>query len=90
MEPVRPGSDVRRAGARVREPLLPSRAATSWTRERSQGRLDDTGNRHSAYVRVGLGHQGFFGQPEVAYTSVLSNHYYLFYPGDPGPPSAPD
>ncbi|TDN37678.1 hypothetical protein A8B98_03930 [Hymenobacter sp. UV11] len=53
-------------------------------------RFDDTGNRFSAYSRIRLGEGAFFVQPELAYTSVLSSRYDLSYPGDPGPPSAPD
>ncbi|NML66523.1 hypothetical protein HHL22_15045 [Hymenobacter sp. RP-2-7] len=53
-------------------------------------RFDDTGNRYSAYARIRLGEGAYFAQPELAYTSVLSSRYDLSYPGDPGPPSAPD
>ena len=73
----------------VREPLLQLGRYQLQT-QADPGRLDDTGNRYSAYMRVGLGQQGFFVQPELAYTNVLSSHYYLAYPGDPGPSSAPD
>ena len=73
----------------VREPLLQLDRYQLLT-DQERGRLDDTGSRYSAYVRVGLGRQGFFVQPELAYTSAESSRYYLAYPGDPGPPSAPD
>jgi hypothetical protein len=55
-----------------------------------QVRFDDTGNRYAAYARIRLGEGAWFAQPELAYTSVLSSRYDLSYPGDPGPPSAPD
>ena len=42
-----------------------------------QGRGDDTGNRLSAYARLGVGGRGFFLQPELAYTKVLGNQYRI-------------
>jgi hypothetical protein len=42
-------------------------------------RLDDTGNRYSAYARVGFGEGKVFVQPEVAYTSVLGNQTSITY-----------
>jgi hypothetical protein len=42
-------------------------------------RLDDTGNRYSAYARVGFGAGKVFVQPEVAYTSVLGNQTSITY-----------
>ena len=45
-----------------------------------KGRLDDTGNRFSAYARVGFGLKGFFVQPEVAYCSVLGQAYGIYGP----------
>jgi hypothetical protein len=53
-------------------------------------RFDDTGNRYSAYARIRLGEGALFAQPELAYTSTSSSRYDLSYPGDAGPPSAPD
>ncbi|GAA3925897.1 hypothetical protein GCM10022406_09810 [Hymenobacter algoricola] len=42
-------------------------------------RLDDTGNRFSAYARIGLGAGKAFVQPELAYTSVLGNQSSITY-----------
>lgn len=43
-------------------------------------REDDTGNRVSAYARVGLGEGRFFVQPEIGYTKVLGNQYEVHFP----------
>lgn len=42
-----------------------------------RARGDDTGNRLSAYARLGIGERGFFLQPELAYTKVLGNQYRI-------------
>jgi len=42
-------------------------------------RLDDTGNRYSAYARIGFAAGQLFVQPEVAYTSVLGNQSSITY-----------
>ncbi|MDO7847882.1 outer membrane beta-barrel protein [Hymenobacter sp. M29] len=49
-------------------------------------RLDDTGNRFSAYARVGLGVGRLFVQPEVAYSSVLGQAYGIAYYSQPTAP----
>jgi hypothetical protein len=49
-------------------------------------RLDDTGNRFSAYARVGVGAGRFFVQPELAYTSVLGQANSIFFASQPGSP----
>ncbi len=50
-------------------------------------RLDDTGNRFSAYARVGVGAGRFFVQPELAYSSVLGQDISVGFrqrPDSPG------
>ncbi|RYU81869.1 hypothetical protein [Hymenobacter persicinus] len=46
-------------------------------------RLDDTGNRFSAYARLRLGEGKVFVQPELAYTSVLGNQSSITYFSQP-------
>lgn len=49
-------------------------------------RADDTGNRFSAYARIGFGAGKWFVQPEVAYTSVLGNQSSISYYSRPNAP----
>ncbi|QJX45834.1 hypothetical protein HMJ29_02330 [Hymenobacter taeanensis] len=69
--------NINQTWAKQRELTLGSTTILTYT---DNARQDDTGNRISAYARVGIGQGTFFVQPEVGYTKVLGNQYEVQFP----------